>query len=187
MATEAVQHEHGVLHLIGRDRVGILQDASAFVSERGGMVEEGISHTLSNEAVVLLYITGSPEDIRSIEHDAAQFGKSLQLLTLFTKIKVPETAREREALPLTLRLSSPKLAQLLGVMTKFFSKHGLRIVAHHVHKSTVPYSQGLTTYRHKFTVLLPSEFNRKNFIAGLDELAREADFIRDDISLSDFY
>ena len=40
---------------------------------------------------------------------------------------------------------------------------------------------------HKFTVLLPPQFNRKNFIAELDELANEVNFMRDDISHSDFY
>ena len=187
MAGHPAEQEHGILHLIGKDRVGILQDASAFVSERGGTVEEGISHTLSTEAVVLLYISGTAEQVKLIEHDAPQFGKSLQLSTLFVRIKERDSLAQREALPLTLRISSPDLTRLLGVLTEFFNKHGLHIVAHHVYKSVVPYSQGLVTYRHKFTVLLPSEFNRKNFIAGLDQLAREADFIRDDISLSDFY
>jgi len=187
MGSEPAPREHGILHLIGKDRVGILQDASAFVGERGGTVEEGISHTLSTEAVVLLCISGTSDQMRLIEREAPQFGKSLHLLTLFSRVKGRDPSREHEALPLTLRLSSPDLARLLGVMTKFFAKNGLPIVAHHVHKSVVPYSQGLITYRHKFTVLLPSEFNRKSFIAGLDDLAREADFIRDDINLSDFY
>jgi hypothetical protein len=43
------------------------------------------------------------------------------------------------------------------------------------------------TYRHRFTVLLPPEFKRKSFLAELDRLADENNFIRDDISHSDFY
>ena len=53
--------------------------------------------------------------------------------------------------------------------------------------SALPFSDGMITYRHRFTVLLSPEFNRKGFLAELDELARVANFIRDDISHSDFY
>jgi glycine cleavage system regulatory protein len=187
MAAESAEREFGVLHLIGRDRIGILQDASAFVGQRGGTVEEGISHTLSTEAVVLLYISGTPEQMRLIEHETRQLGNSMQLLTLFSRIKGRDFSQERDALPLTLRVSSPKFAGLLESMTRFFTKHGLPIIAHHTHKCALPHSHGLFTYRHRFTVLLPPEFNRKSFIAELDELAQVEDFIRDDISHSDFY
>ncbi|MGB2987166.1 MAG: hypothetical protein WBE26_14950 [Phycisphaerae bacterium] len=187
MAENHAERQYGVLHLIGRDRVGILQDASAFVSERGGTVEEGVSHTLSTEAVVLLYISGAAEQIDLIEHDTPQLGNSLQLLTLFTRIKGRGPSYDRDALPLTLRVSSPDFAGLLAATTQFFTKHGLSIIAHHTHKTALPRSQGLVTYMHRFTVLLPPEFNRKSFIAELDELAYEANFIRDDISHSDFY
>ena len=47
--------ERGILHLIGRDQIGILQEASAFITERGGTIEEGISHTLSTEAAFLAF------------------------------------------------------------------------------------------------------------------------------------
>ena len=187
MASNPAGREYGVLHLMGRDRVGILQDASAFVNERGGTIEEGISHTLSTEAIVLLYISGAPGQLDLIARDAPKLGDSLQLLTLLTRIKDRDPAHEREALPLTLRVSSPDFVGVLATMTRFFTRHGLPIIAHHTHKAALPPSLGWVTYRHKFTVLLPPEFNRKNFIAELDELAAEADFIRDDITHSDFY
>ncbi len=187
MAHSSTTREYGVLHLIGQDRVGILQDASAFVSDRGGTVEEGISHTLSTEAVVLLYISGASEQIDRIASDTPQLGDALGLLTMFTKMGKKDPALDREFLPLTLRVSSPDFAGLLAAMTSFFTKHGLQIVAHHTHKSILPHAQGLCTYRHRFTVLLPSEFNRKHFIAELDTLAETLNFIRDDISHSDFY
>jgi len=177
---------YGILHLIGRDRVGILQDASAFVKERGGTTEEGISHTLRTEAVVLLVISGAPEQIDLIEKDAPKLGESLKMLSLFTRVKALGGGR-RDTLPLTLRMSSPDFAGLLAAMTHFFSRHELPIIAHHTHKSR--YSQGSTvvTYRHRFTVLLPPSFDRKRFLAELDELAEKNSFFRDDISHSDFY
>lgn len=179
--------EHGILHLIGHDRVGILQDAAVFVSERGAVVEEGISHTLSTEAVVLLFIAGQTHQLDLIEHDTPRLGESLKLLTLFTRIKGPGTGRGRDALPLTLRLSSPDFAGLLSAMTRFFTRHGLSIIAHHTHKTALPLSQGLTTYTHRFTVLLPSRFDRKAFLAELDKIADEMNFLRDSISHTDFY
>ena len=102
-------------------------------------------------------------------------------------IKDRDPVRDRETLPLTLRVSSPDFAGLLAAMTRFFAKHGLPISAHHTHKSPLPRSEGLFTYRHRFTVLLPPEFNRKSFLAELDQLETEVNFIRDDISHSDFY
>jgi glycine cleavage system regulatory protein len=187
MAEESSAVEYGLLHLIGSDRIGILQDASAFVAERGGTVEQGISHALGTEAVVLLYVSGQPLQIGRIQRDTARFGETLNLLPLFTRIENPEAATHGDALPLTLRVSSPDFAGLMKVMTGLFTKHGLRIVGHHTHKSAPPFSDGMITYRHRFTVLLSPEFNRKGFIAELDELARVANFIRDDISHSDFY
>ncbi len=187
MASEPTSSEYGLLHLIGRDRTGILQEASAFVSERGGTIEEGISHTLSTEAVVLLYMSGTPDQLERIELDTPRLGESLKLLALFTRITERDPARHGEALPLTLRVSSPDFVGLLAAMTRFFTKHGLTIIAHHTHKSVLPHSQGLVSYRHRFTVLLPPEFKRKHFLAELDELANTVNFIRDDISHSDFY
>jgi glycine cleavage system regulatory protein len=187
MAEQPPKQNYGVLHLIGRDRVGILQTAAAFVAERGGTVEEGISHTLSTEAVVLLYISAARQGLMQIEKDTPHLGESLQLFTLFTRLGHAKANQDEEALPLTLRVSSPDFAGLLAAMTKFFVKHGLSIIAHHTHKAELSRAQGFSTYRHRFTVLLPSEFNRKKFIAELDELSREANFIRDDISHSDFY
>lgn len=188
MATEPANKtakEHGVLHLIGRDRVGILQDASAFVSLRGATIEEGISHTLKTEAIVLLRMTGTPAQMELVQRDTPKLGDNLKLLALFSKIS--EVNDTRDALPLTLRVSSPDFAGLLTQITQFFTRHDLPIVEHHTNKSPVPHSQGLITYRHKFTVLLPSEFNRKRFIAELDELSEKAGFMRDDITHSDFY
>ena len=178
--------EFGILHLIGRDRTGILQDASAFVKERGGMTEEGISHTLRTEAVVLLVISGSPEQLDFIEKDAPKLGESLNMLSLFTRIKTTGSIR-RDALPLTLRMSSPDFAGLLAAMTLFFSRYELPIIAHHTHKSKNPVGTTVVTYRHRFTVLLPPKFDRKKFLAELDELAEQNSFMRDDISHSDFY
>ena len=187
MAEPPPDQEYGILHLIGKDRVGILQNAAAFVTERGGTVEEGISHAMSTEAVVLLYVSGPPQQLDLIERNTAALGDSLQLFTLFTRIKHSDPARDQEALPLTLRVSSPDFAGLLAAMTRFFVKHGLPIIAHHTHKAELAPAYGFATYRHRFTVLLPPEFNRKNFIAELGDLSREANFIRDDISHSDFY
>jgi len=179
--------QYGLLHLIGSDRVGILQDAAAFVSERGGTTEEGISHTLGTEAVVLLYVSGPVEQLSRIEHDTAELGRRLKLLSLFTRIKDHAKAVDRDALPLTLRMSSPDFAGLLATMTTFFTEHGLRIIAHHTYRTPLPYGNRSSTHRHRFTVLLPPEFNRKRFLSELDELAAGKDFIRDEISHSDFY
>lgn len=187
MSVESLGRVYGLLHLIGSDRAGILKDASLFVGERGGRIEEGISHTLSSEAVVLLYISGSADQIDKVEKDVPQLGNTLNLLTLFTRITDPNAAHDREALPLTLRVSSPDFVGLLTVITQLFMSHDLPIIAHHTHMSSLPHSAGGITYRHRFTVLLPPEFKRKAFIAELDELAVKADFIRDDISHSDFY
>jgi len=187
MADAPAEKSYGVLHLIGRDRVGILQTAAAFVTERGGRVEEGISHTLSSEAVVLLYISAPKPLLQKIEKDTPKLGDSLQLFTLFTRLGELKGKPDVDALPLTLRVSSPDFSKLLAAMTKFFVKYGLSIIAHHTHRAELARAQGLSTYRHRFTVLLPSEFNRKKFIAELDELSREANFIRDDISHTDFY
>jgi glycine cleavage system regulatory protein len=179
--------KYGVLYLIGRDRVGILQQAAAFVSQRGGTIEEGISHTLSTEAVVLLFVSGTPEQLDLIKRDAPRLGDSLQLMALFTRIVDRDPARDRDALPLTLRISSPDFPGLLAAITRFFTKHGLSIIAHHTSKSALPHTEGMFTYRHRFTVLLPPEFNRKSFLAELDQLEAEMNFIRDDISHSDYY
>ena len=179
--------EYGLLHLIGSDRVGILQEASAFVGRRGGTTEEGISHTLRSEAVVLLVVSGTAEELGVIARDASKLGESMGLLALFSKIKSSEVSDSLDALPLTLRISSPDFAGLLSTMTSFFSRHGLSIIGHHAHRSTLPHSQGLSTYRHKFTVLVPPEFKRKVFLIELDELAQQENFIRDDISHSDYY
>jgi len=187
MSEGGTARHYGVLHVMGSDRVGILQEAAAFVSQRGGAIEEGISHTLSTEAVVLLHVSGTPEQMALVERDTSHLAERLKLRTFFTAIRNPDPARSREALPLTLRVSSPNFAGLLEALTGFFTRHGLSIIAHHTNKSVLPHSQGAVTYRHKFTVLLPSEFNRKRFIAELDQLAQTADFIRDDISHSDFY
>jgi len=177
---------HGILHLIGSDRTGILHDASVFVKERGGTTEEGIAHTLRTEAVVLLVISGSPEQIDLIERDATKLGEQLNMLALFTRIKQLGGAR-RDALPLTLRMSSPDFAGLLAAMTQFFVRYELPIIAHHTNKSRYPQGGSLVTYRHRFTVLLPPQFDRKKFLADLGTLADENNFIRDDISHSDFY
>ncbi|MHC5110168.1 MAG: ACT domain-containing protein [Planctomycetota bacterium] len=178
---------YGLLHLIGKDRVGILQDASAFVSERGGTTEEGISHTLGTEAVVLLYVSGVPEQLKAIEKDAPKLGESLKLLALYSPIADQNKAVRHDALPMTLRVSSPDFAELLATMTDLFSRHDLPIIAHHTIKTPISGRKGLTTHRHKFTVLLPSSFNRKGFLAELDELAESMNFIRDDVTHSDYY
>ncbi len=177
---------YGILHLIGRDRTGILQDASAFVKDRGGTTEEGISHTLRSEAVVLLVISGTAEQIDLIEKDAPKLGESLKMLALFSRVKTPGDVR-RDSLPLTLRMSSPDFAGLLAAMTLFFNRYELPIIAHHTNKSTYPQANAAVNYRHRFTVLLPPKFDRKKFLAELDELAEKNNYIRDDISHSDFY
>lgn len=177
---------YGILHLIGRDRVGILQDAAAFVKERGGTTEEGISHTLRSEAVVLLVISGAAEQIDLIEKETPRLGESLKMLALFSRVRTSGDER-RDSLPLTLRISSPEFAGLLATMTDFFTRYELPIIAHHTNKSRAPQGSFMVTYRHRFTVLLPPRFDRKKFLAELDELTEKNNFIRDDISHSDFY
>ena len=187
MAPSGGGREHGLLHLIGKDRVGILQEAAAFVQERGGTLEEGISHTLSTEAVALLYISGTSEQMDLVERDSPRLGDALELVALFTRIRKPDLVRNRDALPLTLRVSSSDCVGLLEAMTRFFTRHALPIVAHHTRRAPVSHNQTQRMYMHKFTVLLPPEFKRKAFLAELDTLASELQFIRDDISHSDFY
>ena len=101
MAPSGGGREHGLLHLIGKDRVGILQEAAAFVQERGGILEEGISHTLNTEAVALLYISGTSEQMDLVERDAPRLGDALELVALFTRIRKPDVVRNQDALPLT--------------------------------------------------------------------------------------
>ena len=84
-------------------------------------------------------------------------------------------------------MSSPDFAGLLATMTLFFSRYELSIIAHHTNKSMAPQGSAMVTYRHRFTVLLPPKFERKKFLAELDELAEKNHFFRDDISHSDFY
>ena len=105
MADLPTARDYGVLYLIGRDRVGILQEASSFVSERGAAIEQGISHTLSTEAVVLLYVSGTAPQLELIRKDAPKLGDALQLLVMFTPIKGTDPNHDHDALPLTLRVS----------------------------------------------------------------------------------
>ena len=72
-------------------------------------------------------------------------------------------------------------------MTHFFKRYELPIIAQHTHKSRYAMGSPVVTYRHRFTVLLPPSFDRKKFLAELDDLAEKNNFIRDDISHSDFY
>ena len=187
MAENPTGRSYGVLYLIGPDRVGILHEAASFVSQRGGRIEEGISHTLSTEAAIVLYISGTPPQLEQIKQATQRLGEGLEMLAIYTGIAAADPARDRDALPLTLRISSPDFSGLLTAVTRFFTKYGLSIIDHHLHKSILPHSNGMVTYRHKFTVLLPPEFKRKQFLAELDELAEKESFIRDDISHSDFY
>lgn len=178
---------YGLLHLIGKDRTGILQDASAFVSEHGGRTEEGYAHSFGSEAVVLLYVSGLPNQIAEIEKSASKLGECLKMLALFTSMNDLEEARTGKAIPMTLRVSSPDFAGLVAGMTTFLAERSLPIIDHHTIRTTLPHAVGVRTHRHRFTVLLPPTFDRKVFLNEFDALSHELNFMYDNINLSDFY
>ncbi|MGB0714341.1 MAG: hypothetical protein ACPGXK_00580 [Phycisphaerae bacterium] len=157
------------------------------MNEFGGRTEEGYAHSFGSEAVVLLYVSGLPQQISDIEKAVPKLSEQLGMLALFTCMNDLEKVRTGSAIPMTLRVSSPDFAGLVAGMTEFLGQRDLPIIDHHTIRTTLPHASGARTYRHRFTVLLPPTFDRKSFLHEFDALSHELNFMYDNINLSDFY
>ncbi len=116
---------YALLTAVGADRIGIVDDVSAAILERGCNIEESRMALLGGEFAALVLVSGSEEAVSSLIAEGDAIGTALTLAV--SARKTGEPARSEEALPYVLESSSLDASGIVHSVAAVLRRHGVNI------------------------------------------------------------
>ena len=117
--------EYAVLTALGGDRVGIADDISAVLAERGCNIEESKMAVLGGEFAVILLLSASPEALSGLAASVPDLGKKFGLVISIKRTKEPVPAAQ--GLPYLIETVSQDTPGIVHSVTSVLRKHGVNI------------------------------------------------------------
>src|SRR3954464_6505938 len=169
-----------VLTLTGPDRIGIVDEVTGLLLERGGNVETSRMARLGGEFAILMLVSMPTAQFPSLENDLEGLAARGYKVTT---TPVEQTSAESHLgwLPYQIEVQGADHEGIIHEVAHYLSEHGISIES--VDSECTPGStSGVPLFAMKTRVIVPPSLSGKGWEAGLDELGDRRNL---DIRVSD--
>ena len=164
--------EHAVLTAMGKDRVGIVDDLSQAILERGCNIEESKMALLGGEFVSILLVSGAQADVGRLIGELPKLGESIGLAIELKGTEPPHpNAESRPYLLESISLDTPGIVH---AVTRILRREGVNIEDLETETAAAPWT-GAPMFVMKARIAVPAGLSARRLRAELDELSSEHD------------
>ncbi len=155
-----------VLTLTGRDKVGIVDHVTSFVSKRGGNVEASRMAHLGGEFAMLMLVTVSDKEFTNLDKDFQQLrGEGYQITLVQTK----ESKKHEGWLPYEIEVTGADHEGIIHDIAHYLASRGINIESMDTSSTPAPMS-GTPLFTMKGIVLAPPNLNFHSWSDELEEI-----------------
>jgi glycine cleavage system transcriptional repressor len=164
--------QHAVLTAMGMDRVGIVDDLSQAILDRGCNIEESRMALLGGEFVSILLVSGDDRSVSRLVGELPTVGGSLGLSIELKSTALPQqTGRNRPYLLESVSLDTPGIVH---AVTSILRRENINIEDLETETSAAPWT-GAPMFLMRARVAVPPAVSVKKLRAELDELSAQHD------------
>jgi glycine cleavage system transcriptional repressor len=114
---------------LGPDRPGLVAEATAFVADRGGNVEDSRMAILGAQFGVLLLVSGAPAAVAAIEQDLAELSRTTGLDYHLRRTRSPEDYRREAGIPCVVTAEALDHEGIVRAVAGALHRIGVNIVS----------------------------------------------------------
>ncbi|MBM3271312.1 MAG: transcriptional regulator [Candidatus Sericytochromatia bacterium] len=160
------------LAALGPDRPGLVAEATAFVSERGGNVEDSRMAILGAEFGILLLVSGAPDAAAAIERDLAALAAQTGLEFQVRRTSSPEEHRREAGIPCVVTAEALDHEGIVQAVAGALHRVGVNIVSLTTEAYQAPIT-GSPLFRMEARIDVPPGRTVSDVRQSLDEVARK--------------
>ncbi len=149
----SMEKAYAIVTAVGSDRIGIVEDVSCIVAERGCNIEESKMAVLGGEFAVIMLISGTAEEISRVEQEIVGFHEALKLHVFFKQTRKPEPIPEERSY--FLKAVSEDNPGIVYAVTSVLKKHSANIEDLETLIAPAPLT-GIPLFQMKARIVLPS-------------------------------
>lgn len=164
-------NSYAVLTASGCDRVGLVDDLSAALFDRGCNIEESRMALLGGEFAIIVLVSGDDATIESLVGDAGAVGSALGM---DVSARRTEPRRLTEGLPYRVESVSFDTPGIVHAITGLLRRRGVNIDDLETETTGAPFT-GAPMFRMRATVVIPPGLPVRDLRADLAEVAAEHD------------
>ena len=114
---------------LGKDRPGLVAEATRFLNTRGGNVEDSRAVVLGAEFGLMILASGTAEAIRRIQDDRSALEEATGLSFQLKETVSPEEHRRARALPYRIEANAMDHEGIVHALTDVLHRSGINIVS----------------------------------------------------------
>ena len=161
-----------VLSCLGPDRPGLVAEVTGFVTEHGGNLEDSRMAVLGGEFGVLLLVSGSPEQIASIEQGSGEIAQRTGLSVIARRTKSPEEHRRAPTIPCVVTAEALDHEGIVQAVARALAATGVNIVSLEATAYEAPVT-GSQLFRMEARIDVPSSVTVGKVRKAMDQVAEE--------------
>ena len=158
-----------ILTAIGPDNVGLVEKISAFISKRGGNIEDSKMAVFCGEFAVIVLIGGDAASLGAISQDYREMEKETGLAIAF---RTPLARRIPDSLPYRLTASCMDHSGIVYQISGVLRGMGVNIESMETKTYSAPMS-GTPLFQLEADLAVPAQTNIYELRERLEELQRE--------------
>jgi glycine cleavage system transcriptional repressor len=166
------QEQYLALSALGPDRPGLVAEATRYLAERGGNVEDSRMAVLGGDFGLLILVSGPPDRIELIQKEIAHLESLTGLQIQIRPTRSPEEHRRASVAPCTITAHALDHEGIVHAVSNALYRSGVNIVSLHTTAYNAPIT-GSPLFRLEATVDLPRQVSLIDLRRALDEVARE--------------
>jgi glycine cleavage system transcriptional repressor len=169
-----------VLTVIGRDRVGIVDDISALILEFNCNIEESKMAKLGGEFAAIIMVSGESASLKKLTDSISNFQDRA---VLFVTVKTTsEEKKDSRSIPYRLVTISPDTPGIVRSVTAILHKNSINIEEMETETVPAPWT-GAPMFHMRAIIMLPPGIHSKELLRELESSTENQDL---DITLTPF-
>ncbi len=169
---EREMSDYVLISAVGPDRTGIVDDLSAFLSDRGFNIEKSRMAVLGGEFAILALVSGETEAARALVEDASALEKATGLTVFSKNTRGPSERQGPASLPYRLEVSGMDHPGIVHHVSKVLVRHKVNVEAMDTKVTPAPVS-GAPVFTLEARLSIPAEVRIRRLKEDLFELAED--------------
>jgi glycine cleavage system transcriptional repressor len=159
-----------VLSALGPDRLGLVAEVTAYLTERGANIEDSRMAVLGAEFGILVLVSGAADQIAAIERDVAALAKQTGLEVILRRTRSPEEHRRAAVIPCMVTAEAFDQEGIVRAVSTALHKVGVNIVSLETQTYEAPVT-GSPLFRMEARVDVPQATGIVRLRRAMDEVA----------------
>lgn len=159
-----------VLSALGPDRPGLVAEVTEYLTARGVNVEDSRMAVLGAEFGILVLVSGTPEQIATVERDTSMLGEQTGLAITLRRTRSPEEHRRAATIPCVVTAEALDQEGIVRAVARALHGVGVNIVSLETSAYEAPVT-GSPLFRMEARLDVPQATGLARVRKAMDEVA----------------